>query len=171
MLAGPCAIASAILILRHVVADLRPQPQVPSDELSNMVVVDGSNVMHWNGGEPRLETVLEVLAYLRWQGRTPGIVFDANAGYKIAGKYLHDGSFAKRLGLPQDRVMVVPKGTPADPYILTAARDLGACIVSNDRFRDWADSYPEIASPSNVIKGGYRQGRLWLDLQELSPKP
>jgi hypothetical protein len=53
-------------------------------------------------------------------------VFDANAGYKLLGKYKHDDAFGRLLGLPADRVMVVGKGKPADPTILRAARELWA---------------------------------------------
>jgi hypothetical protein len=72
------------------------------------------------------------------------------------GRYRHHGDFARLLGLPETHVMVVPKGTPADPMILQAARDLGARIVTNDRFRDWVDDFPEIATPGHLISGGYR---------------
>jgi hypothetical protein len=62
---------------------------------------------------------------------------------------------------------VVNKGNPADPTILAAARDLKARIVSNDRYRDWTESHPEVAKPGHVIRGGYRDGNLWLDLAAL----
>ena len=93
------------------------------------------------------------------------MVFDANAGYKITGRYQHDGALGRLLGLPEDRVMVVAKGTQADPTVLTAARDLGARGVSNDRYRDWAETFPEVLDPGHVVRGGYRGGKLWLDLR------
>lgn len=92
------------------------------------------------------------------------MVFDANAGYLVSDRYLHHGGFGKLLGLPEDRVMVVPKGSPADATVLLAARDLGARIVTNDRYRDWADRHPEVREPGYLIRGGYRDGRLWLGL-------
>jgi hypothetical protein len=61
-------------------------------------------------------------------------------------------------------VMVVAKGVQADGFILQSARDLQARIVSNDRFRDWQDTFPEVASAGYLVQGGYREGRLWLDL-------
>jgi hypothetical protein len=71
---------------------------------------------------------------------------------------------SRALGLAEDRIMVVPKGTPADKYALIAARDLGAWIVTNDRFRDWAKAHPEVVTPGHLIRGDYRDGKLWLDL-------
>lgn len=126
-------------------------------------VIDGSNVMHWNGETPRLETIREVVANVRTQGYQPGIIFDANAGYKLCDRYLDDKDFAKLLKLPGDRVLVVNKGEQADSTILAAARDLNAKVVTNDRFRDWEADFPEVAAPGHLVKGGYRAGQLWLD--------
>jgi len=77
----------------------------------------------------------------------------------------------RMLGIRADRVLVVPKGTPADPYILNAARKLGARIVTNDRYREWAKDYLEIRRPRHLIRGGYRSGKLWLDLKQEKDQP
>lgn len=127
------------------------------------VVIDGSNVMHWNGEIPHLATLREVIAILRKQGFQPGVIFDANAGYKFADRYLDDGQFAKLLNLPGERVLVVNKGEPADPTILEAARELKAKVVTNDSYRDWASDYPEVATTGHLVKGGFRGGKLWMD--------
>lgn len=127
------------------------------------IVVDGSNIMHWKDETPRLDTLREVVRSLAEQGYQPGVIFDANAGYKLAGRYMDDRPLARALGLPPDRVLVVPKGEPADPVILTAARDLGAVVLSNDRFRDWAADFPEVVQPGHLRRGGYRDGMLWLE--------
>ncbi len=153
LLSGPSALASLYLLLRAVLA--RPK--------RHQVILDGSNVMHWRDGKPDIATVREVLDLAAALGMRPGVVFDANAGYLLVDKYVGDRSFARFLKLPPDRVMVVPKGTPADPTILTAARDLGARVISNDRFRDWVDDFPELSAPGHLIRGGYRDGELWLD--------
>lgn len=156
MLAGPMLLASLWLLLRAGMGredSVKPQ----------WVVVDGSNVMHWQDGVPQIATVRAVVEKLVDAGYRPGVVFDANAGYKLAGKYKHDNALGKMLGLSADRVMVVPKGTPADPMILASARDLGAKVVSNDRFRDWAETHPEVATPGHVISGGFRDGQVWLN--------
>ncbi len=184
LLAVPCAIASLILgvsrLLRHPHPVKRAErerwPTGDDSRVSRLrwlkhgrtepkwLVIDGSNVMHWDGGAPRIETVRSVVAMLEAQGWTPGVVFDANAGYLLAGKYQHHGALGRAVGLPEERVLVVPKGTQADAYILQAARDLGARIVTNDRYRDWQDRHPEVREPGRLIRGGYRDGALWLDL-------
>lgn len=179
LLAGPAALASLWLLARAAVAPRTPRTAVGVDGAEprgrrtwhtkarpKWVVVDGSNVMHWQDETPRIEPLREVLDHLARAGMTAGVVFDANAGYLVAGKYQHDHAFGRMLGLPEDRIMVVPKGTPADPTILTIARDLGARVVTNDRYRDWTADFPEVTRPGFLIRGGYRGGRLWLDLAE-----
>lgn len=186
MLAGPMLLASAWLLLRaglargaadrgleaysvhRQVSELTGPPRrgvfARKQTPPRYVVVDGSNVMHWKDNVPQIESVRAVVSQLTAAGYAPGVVFDANAGYKLMGKYRHDDALGKLLGLPQDRVMVVNKGMPADPVILASAKALGARIVSNDRFRDWADTHPEVRVPGHVIAGGYRNGQVWLDM-------
>lgn len=137
-----------------------------AQEPGRWIVIDGSNVMYWKDERPDLANVKAVVLALQKRGFTPGVVFDANAGYKMAGHYQDDNVLARLLGLPEERVLVVPKGTPADPFILATARDLNAPIVTNDRYRDWLDEYPEAADPDKLIGGGWRGGRLCLDLAE-----
>ena len=131
---------------------------------SAVVVLDGSNIMHWRNGEADLATVSDVVRSLTKRGFSPGVVFDANAGYKLDGRYQHHPVLARKLGLPKDRVMVVNKGEIADGMILRVAQDFGARVVSNDRFRDWAEQYPKVQEPGFLISGGYRKGVLQLDL-------
>ncbi len=158
LLAGPCAIAALILLWQAW-----RRPKTPA-VVRKWVVVDGSNVMHWKDNTARISTISEVLHHLEAHGFAAGIVFDANAGYKLSDRYQDDGVLARILNLPEDRVLVVPKGTPADPVILKAARDLGGRVVSNDRYRDWAEAHPEVGTPGHLIRGGYRDGQLWLDV-------
>ena len=160
LLAGPCALASLFLLVRERFRRPRTKPK------PRWIVVDGSNVLYWKDNTPQIETVREVVAQLASQGYAPAVVFDANAGYLVRGKYQHDGAFGKLLGLPEDRVMVVPKGTQADPMILKAARDHGARIVTNDRYRDWAEQHPEVLEPGLLIRGSYQDGTLQMQIPE-----
>lgn len=184
LVAAPCALASAFLLLRAGLPPIatgrrrktpsRERPKRESESrhrawrnrvfTRKYIIIDGSNVMHWKEGAPQIDTVRDVVQHLKSHGFSPGVVFDANAGHILTGKYQHHGAMGKLLGLSEDRIMVVHKGTPADVTILAAAKDLGARIVTNDRYRDWADTHPEIGEPGHLIKGGYREGQLWLDL-------
>jgi hypothetical protein len=157
--AGAAALAALRLLVRRPRART-PRKHIPEGPLrpkkaaGPYIVVDGSNVMHWAGDAPSVVPLREVVRKLAAEGYTPGVVFDANAGYLIEGRYRHDGDMARLLGLPPDRVMVVDKGSPADATILEAARDMQARVVTNDRFRDWADRYPEVIPPGFLVRSG-----------------
>ncbi len=43
---------------------------------------------------------------------------------------------------------------------------MGAIVITNDRFRDWAYTFPEVRRKGHLVRGGYRAGALWLDLPE-----
>lgn len=126
------------------------------------ILIDGSNVMHWQDNTPRLEPVQQVVRELLLLGLKPGVVFDANVGYKLTGRYLGARELSRLLALPRDQILVVPKGTQADPYLLETARGLKAQIVTNDRYRDWVGDYPELARAGALIRGGMQDGRVWL---------
>lgn len=157
LLSLPCAVASLVLLGLRNRTTVRPAPK-------RWVIIDGSNVMHWDGGTPDLRPVQDAIRALTRAGFTPGVVFDANAGYKLQGRYLNDRDLSRLLNLPRDRIMIVPKNTPADPMILTAARDYAARVVTRDRFRDWIDTFPEIRQPGFLIAGRYEGDTLLLDL-------
>lgn len=127
-----------------------------------IVLIDGSNVMHWMDNTPQLAPLLQVVHDLSRRGMKPGVVFDANVGYKLMGKFLGERDLSRMLSLPRDQILVVPKGKQADPFLLETARDLKARIVTNDRYRDWTDRYPDVAQPDKLITGEMRDGRVWL---------
>lgn len=188
---GVVLVAVTILALSILVRALRPSrrrpdrkrrrprgqrpatPPVPrAKDKRPVVLIDGSNVMHWLDNTPQLAPVREVVRDLSSRGMKPGVVFDANAGYKLMGKFLGEQELAKLLSLPKDQILVVPKGTQADPYLLETARDLQARIVTNDRYRDWAERYPDVAKPENLVQGEMRDGRVWLKgMDKSTPSP
>ncbi len=162
LVAGPSALASLLLLLQGAW-------QRRSARLRRKwILIDGSNVMYWKGNTPRLDTLREVIDALIARGLTPGVVFDANAGYLLNDRYMDDADFARALNLPDAQVFVVPKGTPADPFLLRAAADHGARIVTNDRYRDWAEDHPEITQKGFLVPGDYRNGALRLGLEPAS---
>jgi hypothetical protein len=174
MLAGPMALASIIVLVRKWLD--RKQPGIDGDDKSDdrarlgprrlfkrkHLVIDGSNVLHWNDNQPDIGIVRQTVRQVKSAGFTPGVIFDANVGYKIGGGYMDDPALARLLDLPVDQVLVVPKGVQADQYILKAARDLGAGIVTNDRYRDWAGEFPEVERPGFLITGSVRGDKISL---------
>lgn len=157
-LAGIGALLAVILLaLFWRRGKARPKDKRP------LAVIDGSNVMHWLDATPKLQPLVEVLSLLDRRGYLAGVMFDANAGYKLAGRFLSEAALGEALGIGRDRVLVVPKGVQADPYLLDYARQSGAVIVSADRFRDRIADYPELAATGHILRGGYRDGKLWLD--------
>lgn len=142
----------------------KPKPKPAEPDQRPVMLLDGSNIMHWKEGKPDLGPVRDVIRELDARGYRAGIVFDANAGYKLEGYYQHHGILAKKLGLPEDLVMVVNKGQPADELLLQAAQDFDARVVTNDRFRDWASAFPDVTKPGFLISGGYQGGALQLNL-------
>lgn len=128
------------------------------------VLIDGSNVMFWKDGAPSLIPLQDTIIAVTKAGLSPAVVFDANAGYKLQDRYLNDSELSQLLKIPRDRVMVAPKGTPADPLLLDASRRFQARIISNDRFRDWQETYPDVLDARPPVRGGYKGGSFWLAL-------
>lgn len=106
---------------------------------SNVVLVDGSNVAHSSeGGAPRLANIVAVRDKLLEEGLEPIIIVDAALRHQI-----DDGDGFERL-VEGGTVRQAPAGTDADYFILQFADEFDASIVSNDRFRDRIEKYPEL---------------------------
>ena len=158
VVAAPMLLASLFLLWRGWRGQTRKAP-VPE----RWVVLDGSNVMFWRDNTPMLKTVSAVLAKVKAQGYTSMVIFDANVGYELFERYHGGVEMARLLGLPAEQVMVVDKGKQADAAVIEAALHLGARVITNDKYRDWASHYPQVAEPGYLIKGGFRGGELRMD--------
>lgn len=117
----------------------QPAPSHDAKEpVSNVVLVDGSNVAHSTEGEPpHVANLLVVHDKLREEGFEPIIVADAALRHQI------DDPRAYEKLIDDGVVRQAPAGTDADYFILSFARELNASIVSNDRFRDRVKQFPE----------------------------
>ena len=51
--------------------------------------------MHWEDNTPHVEPLRRVVAALKAQGLDPGVVFDANAGWKLFGRYMGEREFSQ----------------------------------------------------------------------------
>ena len=112
--------------------------RIPRQERSGKAIVDGSNVAHSTEGEKvRLRNIELVVAKVEEDGMEPIVVADAALRHQIdePEKYeaLIDGG----------EIRQAPAGTDADWFIRSFARELDAYIVSNDRFRDRQESFPD----------------------------
>ncbi len=103
-----------------------------------VAIVDGSNVAYsTEGGGPRLENILLVSQKLRDEGYRPVVVVDAALRHNIDRK----GEFERLVD--EGSIKQAPPGTDADYFILSFARDLDASVVSNDRFKERRQAFPE----------------------------
>jgi hypothetical protein len=107
-------------------------------ERSGKVLVDGSNVAHSSEGEKaRLRNIWLVKQKLEGEGLEPIVVADAALRHQIDEVEKYESL------IDDGEIRQAPAGTDADYFILSFARELDAYIVSNDRFRDRQDSFPD----------------------------
>ncbi|MFL5579352.1 MAG: NYN domain-containing protein [Gemmatimonadaceae bacterium] len=118
----------------------RPQPEHQREEKSGprIALIDASNVAHSSEGDAaRLANIIAVRDKLVEEGFQPIIVADAALRHQI-----DDRAAYERL-VDEGTVRQAPAGTDADYFLLSFARELGAQVVSNDRFRDRVQQFPE----------------------------
>jgi hypothetical protein len=105
---------------------------------SRIAIVDGSNVAHSTEGDRvRLANIQLVCEKLAEQGYEPIIVADAALRHQIDDKRTYEQMVDDGI------IKQAPAGTDADYFILAFARELGGSVVSNDRFKDRLDAFPE----------------------------
>lgn len=106
---------------------------------SKTVIVDASNVAHSSEGErAQLENIRIIRDKLRAEGYAPVIVADAALRHQI-----DDDTGFERM-VETGEIRQAPAGTDADYFILSFARELDADVVSNDRFKDRVQAFPEV---------------------------
>jgi Zc3h12a-like ribonuclease protein len=121
----------------HSRHDHRPR-QTARQERSGKALVDGSNVAHSSeGGQGRLRNIELVVEKLREDGFEPIVVADAALRHQIDQPEKYEAM------IDAGEIRQAPAGTDADFFILSFARELDANIVSNDRFRDRLESFPD----------------------------
>jgi hypothetical protein len=112
---------------------------------SRVAIVDGSNVAHSSEGDSaRLANIRLVTEKLKEEGYEAVVVADAALRHQIDDKAAYERM------VEDGRIRQAPAGTDADYFILSFARELGASVVSNDRFKDRLAAFPE--ARDNVIR-------------------
>ena len=105
---------------------------------TRVALIDGSNVAHSSeGDQARLENIRLVSEKLVEEGYQPVVVVDAALRHQIDDK----AHFEQMV--EDGRIKQAPAGTDADYFILSFARELEAVVVSNDRFKDRLEAFPE----------------------------
>ena len=113
--------------------------ELPPGDRPPLALIDGSNVAHATEGEaPRLANILLVRDKLAEQGFEPLIVADAALRHQIDNPESYE-----RL-VDDGTIHQAPAGTDADYFLLAFAKELGATLVSNDRFRDRSRQFAEV---------------------------
>ncbi|HZT59323.1 MAG TPA: hypothetical protein VFA21_11920 [Pyrinomonadaceae bacterium] len=118
-----------------------------------VVVIDGANVAYEEksaGGRPKLSNLLKVRRELEERGFEAIILVDASLKYDI------DDQAQLETLIASQQVRQVPAGTDADFFIIQLAEQLDARIVTNDRYKDYADRFPWIPErrlPYMIVKG------------------
>ena len=103
------------------------------------VIVDGSNVAHSSEGDKALlQNIRVVRDKLIEEGYEPIVLADAALRHQI------DDENGFEALVEEGTIKQAPAGTDADYFILSFARELDANIVSNDRFKDRVDAFPEV---------------------------
>lgn len=116
-----------------------------SEPGSRIALVDGSNVAHSSEGEQaRFRNIVLVCEKLIEEGLQPIVMADAALRHQID----EQSEFERRV--EEGKIRQAPAGTDADYFILSFARELDAAIVSNDRFRDRQEAFPD--SQGRIIR-------------------
>ena len=103
-----------------------------------IAIVDGSNVAHSSEGDRAvLDNIRIVCDKLIEEGYQPIVVVDAALRHQI------DRPADFESMVETGKIRQAPAGTDADYFILAFARELDASVVSNDRFKDRQQAFPE----------------------------
>jgi biopolymer transport protein ExbD len=132
-----------------------PQEAEKETGRPNQIVIDGTNVLYWDGDGAQMATLRVVVTALQSKGYAPIVFLDASSRHHLRDKSLNEKRFAKALNLSAKNIMVCPAGTEADVFILKFARSERLPIVSNDRFGDRAKQ----AKGLKIVKGIIAKGR------------
>jgi hypothetical protein len=119
--------------------EVSAQGEVPREgEEPRVALVDASNVAHSTEGEkPRLRNIELICYKLEDEGLEPVVVADAALRHQI------DDTTRYEQLVVDGWIHQAPAGTDADYFILAFAREMEASIVSNDRFRDRQEAFPD----------------------------
>lgn len=115
-----------------------------------MILIDGQNVIYGSviNPEPNLSNLLGLVLELCRRGYAFKCFFDASTFYALKNRSGQEqaGAYHRLCERFPDHFIIAPQGTKADDYILSYADSFGSQIISNDRYREYADKYTWLKS-------------------------
>ena len=120
------------------------------DDITNRNIsflLDGSNIIHWEEDTRgiSLDILCSITDYLKSKGKNYFVLFDATAPHRLKENNKEDFDRFNMLLKSDPCFRVIPAGTRADEYLLEEARrDPQAVILTNDRYLDHYDKYPDV---------------------------
>lgn len=133
---------------------------VPSGTL---FLLDGSNILHWGRSVHgiSLRAVRAIVNELKRRGEAYQVYFDASAKHCLKANAAELKQYEKLLTDDPDHFHQVPMGTCADDFLLLiASQDDSAKIMTQDRFKDYADRYPQVIHSDRLLLGMVVQGQI-----------
>jgi hypothetical protein len=118
-------------------AERGDETQRPEGDQRRVAIVDGSNVAHSTERSVRLDNIRKICGKLEEEGFDPVVVVDAPLRHQIDDDHAYEGM------VQNGKIHQAPAGTDADYFILSFARKLDAHVVSNDRFKEYREGFPE----------------------------
>lgn len=122
---------------------------IPNRYHPGCIVIDSLNVLCLLGYHRlRLEFLLHVLLEIALPAPDFICIGDANTPYilKQTQSRQHADIFNRLCDHYPDHFLQCTGGTQADPFILAECALRSGCIVSNDRYRQYAHAYPWVTS-------------------------
>ena len=152
-----CEAAADEVMGETVTAEVEPEEQ-PGEQATGgtLYLLDGSNILHWGkaGRGVSLRPVLAIAEELKRRGESYQVYFDASARHLLKSAAGELEQYEKLLADDPDHFQQVPAGTRADDFLLLiASQDSSARIMTQDRFKDYADRYPQVVRADRLLPG------------------
>jgi S1 RNA binding domain/Zc3h12a-like Ribonuclease NYN domain len=122
-------------------------------DVSNVVVVDGSNIATEGRSSPSLRQLDEAVRAFReeFPDAVVTVVVDATFGHRIDKKE----STEFDAGIANNELVAPPAGAigRGDAFVLSIANKVGARVLSNDSFQEFHGDYPWLFDEGRLIGG------------------
>jgi hypothetical protein len=114
-------------------------------------VIDGLNVCKYRASSTSLSILLTLVMELIRRRHSFICLFDAVTPYRLSD-HEREQYVALLQALP-DYFVEITGGIEADEFVLLQAASTNGIVISNDRFRKYAERYPWVQQKERLIKG------------------